>query len=416
MAGGFVDLTEVPAEIAELDRTDPLAAMRERFILPTGVIYLDGHSLGALPRACSERSAQVVDREWGQSLIGGWNDCNWITLPSRVGGKIAKLIGAESDEVIATDSTSVNLFKLIVAAMGIRSVRKTIVTELDNFPTDSYLLDGVVSFCPDLKIKAVSAVDLFEAIDYSTGLVLLSHVHYKSGSMHDMEKITAHAHSRGALILWDLCHSTGAMKLGLNDASVDLAVGCGYKYLSGGPGAPAFLFVARRLQEELRSPLSGWMGHASPFTFERQFRSAPGVLRFLCGTPSVLGLSVLDSALDVLLAADMEHLTRKGRALGDLFIRLIVEGNHDLELASPRESTCRGNQVAIRHPQGYAIIQAMIAQSVIGDFRAPDVMRFGFAPLYVRYQDVWRAAQILFSVLEGKSWMGTNFSRRATVT
>ena len=197
---------------------------------------------------------------------------------------------------------------------------------------------------------------------------------------------------------------------------VDLAVGCGYKYLSGGPGAPAFLFVARRLQEELRSPLSGWMGHASPFTFERQFRSAPGVLRFLCGTPSVLGLSVLDSALDVLLAADMEHLTRKGRALGDLFIRLIVEGNHDLELASPRESTCRGNQVAIRHPQGYAIIQAMIAQSVIGDFRAPDVMRFGFAPLYVRYQDVWRAAQILFSVLEGKSWMGTNFSRRATVT
>jgi kynureninase len=402
-----------------LDAADPLAGFRERFALPEGVIYLDGNSLGALPKAVAARLEEVVRSEWGESLIRGWNAHGWIEAPERIGAKIARLIGARPHEVAAADSTSVNLFKLAAGAAALRPDRGTILSEPGNFPTDLYMLQGLERFLDGrLRLKTVPADEIAAAIDEDTAAVVLTHVHYKSGRRHDMAAITAAAHARGALALWDLSHSAGVLELDLKGADADLAVGCGYKYLNGGPGAPAFLFVAERLQAQIRTPLSGWMGHAEPFAFDDLYRPAPGVKRQLCGTPPILGLAALESALDAVQDADLGLIEAKAAALGDLFIAEVEArcGGAGFRLASPREAGRRGGHVSFAHPDGYAMVQALIAEGVIGDFRAPDILRFGFAPLYVRYVDVWDAAERLAEIVADRRWDQDTFKRRAAVT
>ncbi|MDO8322294.1 MAG: kynureninase [Phenylobacterium sp.] len=403
-------------EALALDRADPLAARRDLFELEEGLIYLDGNSLGALPKAVKGRLAQVVEAEWGRGLIRSWNSAGWIDLPSHVGAKIAALIGAAPDEVIAADSTSVNLFKLAAGALAMRPGRKVILSEPGNFPTDLYILQGLAQFLPGVELRLVDPGGLPDALDDSVALLLLTHAHYKSGELHDMTALTTWAHEVGALALWDLSHSAGALEVDLTGADADLAVGCGYKYLNGGPGAPAFAFVARRHQADFQSPLTGWMGHAQPFAFSDDYAPGQGMLRTLCGTPSVLGLTALDAALTAFDGVEMAALRAKSRALGDLFLDLVAERCPDLGVACPRDSAKRGSQVSLTHPNGYPIVQALIARGVVGDFRAPDVLRFGLAPLYVRYVDVWDAVDHLAQVMAHEEWREPRFNQVAAVT
>jgi len=403
------------------DHTDPLASHRAGFDLPDGVIYLDGNSLGAKPAAVDARLAQVTGREWGRDLITSWNRHGWIDLPLRLGDKIARLIGAEPGEVAVADSTSVNLFKVLAAALRLRPGRGTILSVGDNFPTDLYAAEGLIGLLGGRRqLRLTDASAIAQKIDADTAVVLLTQVDYRTGALLDLASVTGAAHDAGALIVWDLAHSAGAMPVDLNAAQADFAVGCGYKYLNGGPGAPAFAFVARRHHEDFVHPLSGWLGHAAPFAFEPSYRPAPGIARALCGTPPILSLAALEVGVDGgVLAADMTALRAKSMALGDLFIQL-VEG-HDgarfgLTPASPRDAVQRGSQVSFRHPEGYAVMQALIAGGVIGDFRTPDLLRFGFAPLYVRYVDVFDAAAALVDVLATRGWDRLEFKRRATVT
>jgi kynureninase len=403
-----------------LDAADPLSAFRDRFVLPDGVIYLDGNSLGALPKGVAARLDDLVRSEWGESLIRGWNAHGWIEAPARIGAKLARLIGAEPHEVAAADSTSINVFKLAAGAAALRPGRATILSEPGNFPTDLYMLQGLERFLDGrVRLKTLPADEIAAAIDEDTAAVVLTHVHYKSGRRHDMAAITAAAHAKGALALWDLSHSAGVLKVDLNGCGADLAVGCGYKYLNGGPGAPAFLFVAERHQAAIQTPLTGWMGHAEPFAFDDLYRPAPGVRRQLCGTPPILGLAALESALEVLLDADLGAIEAKAAALGDLFIAEVEArcGDAGLTLVSPRDGRTRGGHVSFAHPDdGYAMVQALIAEGVIGDFRAPDVLRFGFAPLYLRYVDVWDAADRLADIVAARRWDQPVFKRRASVT
>ena len=400
-----------------LDDADPLRAFRARFVVPDGVVYLDGNSLGALPRATAARVAQVVEREWGAGLIRSWNDAGWIDLPRRVGDKIARLIGARAGEVIVADSTSVNLFKLLAGALALNPGRRVILTEADNFPTDLYVAEGVASLL-GVELRRVAAADVLGAIDARVAVVSLTHVSYRTGRMHDMTRVTARAREAGALMLWDLAHSAGAMPVDLNAAGVDLAVGCGYKYLNGGPGAPAFLFIAQRHQAAFRSPLSGWLGHAEPFAFAPSYRAAEGIARGLVGTPPILSLAALEVGVDLALEADLTEVRRKSVALAELFITLVEKecSGFELRLVSPRDAAERGSQVSVAHPEGYAIVQALIARGVIGDFRAPDIIRFGFAPLYLRYADVRAAVAHLRDIMATRAWDRPEYRRRATVT
>jgi kynureninase len=400
----------------DLDRADPLASRRDLFDLPEGVIYLDGNSLGALPRSVGPRLQAAVTREWGGDLIKSWNTADWISLPRRVGAKIAPLIGAGADEVIAADSTSVNLFKLAAGALKLRPDRRVILTEPGNFPTDLYILQGLRDFLGDVELRVVEAGKIAEALDESVALLLLTHVHYKTGAVHDMAALTAKAHAVGALALWDLSHSAGALPVDLRGAGADLAVGCGYKYLNGGPGAPAFLFIAQALQAQFRTPLSGWMGHAAPFAFSDEYQPAEGVLRGLCGTPSVLGLTALETALDAFEGVDLVELRAKSMRLGDLFLDLALERCEGFGLGCPRDAASRGSQVALTHEHGYPIMQALIERGVIGDFRAPDVLRFGFTPLYLRYVDVWDAVDRLAAVMASGEWRQARFNEVSAVT
>ncbi|WP_310542621.1 kynureninase [Phenylobacterium sp.] len=399
-----------------LDRADPLAARRDLFELEEGLIYLDGNSLGALPKAVKGRLAEAVEAEWGRGLIRSWNSAGWIDLPSHVGAKIAALIGAAPDEVIAADSTSVNLFKLAAGALAMRPGRKVILSEPGNFPTDLYILQGLAQLLPGVELRLVEPGGFPDALDDSVALLLLTHAHYKTGELHDMKALTTWAHEVGALALWDLSHSAGALEVDLNGAGADLAVGCGYKYLNGGPGAPAFAFVARRHQADFQSPLTGWMGHAQPFAFRDDYAPGAGMLRTLCGTPSVLGLTALDAALTAFDGVEMAALRAKSRALGDLFLDLAAERCPEFGVACPRDSARRGSQVSLTHPNGYPIVQALIARGVVGDFRAPDVLRFGLAPLYVRYVDVWDAVDHLVQVMAGEEWREPRFNQVAAVT
>jgi kynureninase len=405
------------AAIRRWDQEDPLRHRREEFELPGGIIYMDGNSLGPLPRATRARIEEVVGKEWGQGLIRSWNQYNWIDAPLRVGDKIAKLIGARSGEVVVADSTSVNLFKLLCAALAARPDRSVILSEPGNFPTDLYMAEGAIGTRKaPLELKLMPADRIIDAIDSNTAVVMLTHVHYKTAAIHDMRAITARAHEHGALVIWDLSHSVGAIEVDLNGCEADMAVGCGYKYLNGGPGAPAFLFVAERLQAQLTSPLRGWMGHQRPFDFIDQYEPAQGIRRFLCGTPPILGVLSLEVGVDIMLRSRMQDIVQKSRWLSELFVDLLADICPELRLVSPADSSARGSHVSFAHHDGYAIMQALIERGVIGDFRAPDLLRFGLTPLYLRYQDVWDAAYTVADVVHSGCYADPRYSVRAAVT
>jgi kynureninase len=407
-----IELTREQA--AALDRGDQLAGFRDRFVLPEGVIYLDGNSLGPLPIATKARVMEVVERQWGQSLIRSWTDHGWIDLQFRIGEKIARLIGAAPGTTVVADSTSVNLYQLLAAALQRRPGRRVILTEAGNFPTDLYIAQGLAAH---LRLGHVvrQATDVGAALDDGVAVLMLTHVDYRSGAMHDMAALTRAAHAAGVLVLWDLSHSAGAVPLQLETDGVDLAVGCGYKYLNGGPGAPAFLYIAAHMQEELQLPLTGWLGHAAPFAFESEYRPAEGVGRAVVGTPPILSLAAMEAGIDIALEAPVAAVRAKSLALAELFMTLMA-GESEFALLTPRETSRCGSQVAFTHPQGYAIMQALIERGVIGDFRAPDVLRFGLAPLYVRFVDVWDAVATLRDVMGGVAWKEARFQQRRKVT
>jgi kynureninase len=384
------------------DAADPLTPVRQHFYLPEGVIYLDGNSLGPLPWRTHLRLAVVLGGEWGDDLIRAWKSAGWLTLPQRVGDKIARLVGAQPGEVIVADSTSINLFKALCAALAMRPGRSAILTERENFPTDLYIAQGLAEwFDGRYQLRLADRTAIASAIDDDVAVLMLSHVCYRTGDMHNLAALTAQAHAKGALTIWDLAHSAGAVPVDLNEAQADFAVGCGYKYLNGGPGAPAFIFVAHRHQADFQHPLQGWMGHAQPFGFEEVYRPADGIARALCGTPPILSLTALECGVDVALEAPMAEVRAKSLALTDLFIELVDQmcAGCGLRLLTPRDHHRRGSQVSYAHPAAERIMQALIARGVIGDFRPPDILRFGFAPLYLRYVDVWDAARALADVL-----------------
>lgn len=400
---------------AEFDAADPLAGYRERFILPENVVYLDGNSLGALPKATAKRVQEVVEGEWGGGLIRSWNEAGWFEAAGRIGAKIAPLIGAEPNEVIACDSTSVNLFKLIAAALPMRPGRKVVLSEPGNFPTDLYMIAGLEA--QGLATRRLAERDrLVEALDGDVALLMLTHAHYKTGALHDMAALTCAAHEAGALVLWDLSHSTGALPVNLNGVDADFAVGCGYKYLCGGPGAPAFAFVPKRHQAALQQPLTGWFGHAAPFAFSDDYQGAPGIERLQCGTPPILGLAALEVGVDLIAEIGVGRLYEKSQALSTFFLECLAAHHVEIELVSPPRCDERGSQLSFRHAKAYAICQALIARGVIGDFRDPDILRLGFAPAYLRFADMAAAARYLAEVLASSEWKRPEFNQRAAVT
>jgi kynureninase len=415
-----------------LDAQDPLAALRDLFTLPAGVIYLDGNSLGACPKTAPDRVRDVVEREWAVDLIRSWNTAGWFERPRRVGDKIARLVGAQAGELVATDSTSINLYKVLSAALNIaaadRPGRTRIVSERSNFPTDLYIAE---SLCRErgLALDLVEPEQIAGALASDVAVLTLTHVNYRSGAMHDMLAVTAAAHAAGALVVWDLAHSAGAVPIDLHAADADFAVGCGYKYLNGGPGAPAFVWVHPRHTDRFWQPLAGWWGHAAPFEFAPDYRPAAGIARYQCGTQPIISLAALECGVDTVLAAEpyggLAALREKSLALADLFIALVERrcAGHGLALVTPRDPARRGSQVCFSRSNGaYAIVQALIARGVIGDFRAgdgmrhPDILRFGFAPLYLRFVEVWDAVEQLREVLESAEWRDARFQQRAAVT
>jgi kynureninase len=406
-------------EVRALDMADPLRHFRARFSLPEDVVYLDGNSLGALPHASFARLTETVQAHWGQDLIRSWRIHGWVDAPQRVGDRIANLIGAAPGEVIVSDSTSANLYKLIHAALVSQPGRSVVLSEPGNFPTDLYAAEGAIRSLGGRHILRLASADqLMAAIDEDTAIVLLTHVHYKSAAIHDMRALSDAARGAGALTLWDLSHSVGVVEVNLNGVGADLAVGCGYKYLNGGPGAPAFLFIAQRHQQRMVNPLSGWMGHARAFDFVDHFEPAEGIRRFLCGTPQVLGIVALESGVQIVAEAGIVRLAEKSRSLCQLFIALVERrcSAFGFRLVGPTQPRDRGSHVAFSHPNGYPIVQALIARGVIGDFRAPDIVRFGIAPLYTRYEDVWLAVDALHEVLESELWREEQFSIRGAVS
>lgn len=422
-----------------LDAQDPLRDLRHQFTLPEGVIYLDGNSLGVMPNAAASRVAKAVTEEWGQGLIRSWNSAGWFDMPQRLGDKIAKLIGAGPGEVVATDSTSINLFKVLSTALSIAAIdtpaRKTLVSERSNFPTDLYIAEAL---CKErgLTLVLVEADQIDTALTPDVAVLMLTHVNYRTGAMFDMQAVTAKAHAAGVLCVWDLAHSAGAVPVDLTAARADFAVGCGYKYLNGGPGAPAFVWVnPRHAARDVWQPLAGWFGHAAPFAFTPDYQPAAGIKRYLCGTPPVLSMTALECGLDTVLAAQplggMAALRKKSLALTDLFILLVEErcAGYGLGLATPREHAERGSQVCLTRSEGaYAIVQALIARGVIGDFRAGDpstgsgrtgsldILRFGFTPLYTSFEDVWNAVEHLRQVLASGQWRQAEFNQKSAVT
>jgi kynureninase len=411
-------------EALALDALDPLAPLREQFALPPGVLYLDGNSLGVLPKATAARVQQVVTQEWGVDLIRSWNSAGWIDLPQRVGDKIARLVGAGLSELVVADSTSVNLFKVLSAALTITAAdapqRKTILSERSNFPTDLYIAEAL---CRErgFQLQLAEPDEIAGLLSEHTAVLMLTHVNYRTGRMHDMAALTAAAHAAGALTVWDLAHSAGAVPVDLHGAKADFAIGCGYKYLNGSPGAPAFVWAHPRHADRFWQPLAGWMGHAAPFEFTPGYRPAAGISRYLCGTPAVLSLAALECGVDTVLAAEplggMPALRAKSLALTRLFAAQVQASCPQLSLVSPSDDARRGSQVCFAHPEiGYPVIQALIARGVIGDFRAPDVLRFGFTPLYLRYVDAWDAAEHLREVLASGEWQRPEFNRRHAVT
>ncbi len=407
-----------------LDAADPLAPLREQFALPAGVIYLDGNSLGVLPKSTAARLQDVVQREWGTDLIRSWNSAGWMHLPQRVGDKIARLVGAAAGELVVADSTSVNLYKVLSAALTITAAdapqRRLILSERSNFPTDLYIAEALARE-RGFTLQLAEPEELPGLLNAQTAVLMLTHVNYRSGRMHDMAALTRAAHEAGALTVWDLAHSAGAVPVDLHGAHADFAVGCGYKYLNGGPGAPAFVWAHPKHAGRFWQPLAGWMGHAAPFEFTPGYRPAAGISRYLCGTPAVLSLAALECGVDTVLAAQehggMAALRRKSLTLTKLFAERVAATCPALVLASPQEEALRGSQVCFAHPHiGYPVMQALIARGVIGDFRAPDILRFGFTPLYLRFADAWDAAEQLRQVLHSEEWRRPQFNQRQAVT
>ncbi|MEP7453820.1 kynureninase [Phyllobacterium sp. SB3] len=402
------------------DQSDPLKSFRDGFELPANVIYLDGNSLGALPKSVKQRVARTISEEWGEQLIRSWNSADWIHLPQRVGNKIGRLIGAAENTVVAADSTSINLFKVLSAALDLNTERSKIISEKENFPTDLYIAEGVARQIGKghQLVLADTPDDIANMLDRDVAVLMLTHVNYRTGYRHDMAAITQAAHDKGVLVIWDLAHSAGAMPVDLTSADADFAIGCGYKYLNGGPGAPAFLYVNPRHQGAFNQPLSGWFGHRAPFNFETAYAPSTGIEQYLCGTPQVLGMVALDEALSLWDNVDMEALRTKSIALCDYFIEGIdaFAAEYGLTLVTPREADMRGSQVSYSCENGYAIMQALIARGVIGDFRAPDIIRFGFTPLYLSFADVEKAVTILKDILKTRSWDAEEYRVLGAVT
>ncbi|MBG6238179.1 kynureninase [Mycetocola sp. CAN_C7] len=406
------------------DRRDPLSAFRAEFVLPEGILYFDGNSLGPRPVRSLERARSVVADEWGSGLIRSWNDADWFTLPSRLGDKVSRLIGAADGETVVTDTTTLNIFKTLAAAIRIQDVRdpsrRVLLSERDNFPTDLYIAEGLIEFIDrGYELRLVDGPDdLAGALGPDVAVVLLSHVNYRTGAMFDLAASTSVIHEAGSLVVWDLAHSAGAVPLDLTGADADFAVGCTYKYLNGGPGSPAFLWVNPRHHDDFRQPLSGWWGHARPFAMEPSFEPHVGIQRFLCGTQPVVSMSLAECGLDIALRADPLVIRHKSIELSNLFIALVEErcGSHPLTLITPRDPAARGSHVSFRHPEGYAVMQALIAHGVIGDYREPEVLRFGITPLYLGYTDVWDAVEILRDLLDTGAWDRPEFYARTAVT
>lgn len=406
------------------DRQDPLAHVKEQFDLPPGVLYLDGNSLGVLPKTAAARAAQVITEEWGTGLIRSWNTAGWFDLPAHLGDKLGSLLGAREGELVVTDTTSLNIFKALAAALRIQQQkhpkRRVILSERDNFPTDLYMIQGMIDLLQQgYEMRLIDDdLPLDKALDDSVAVMLLSHVNYRSGHMHDMAAVTAQAHACGALAIWDLAHAAGAVPVDLNGANADFAVGCTYKYLNGGPGSPAFIWVAPRHTRDFWQPLSGWWGHSRPFDMAVAYEPAGGIRRYLCGTQPIVSLSMVECGLDVARAAGMDEVRKKSLALSDLFIDLVESrcAGHPLTLVTPRTHADRGSHVSFRHPNGFEVMQALIARGVIGDYREPEVLRFGLTPLYFGYADVWDAVDILKDVLDTRSWDKPEFKQRSAVT
>ncbi len=412
-------MRSITADAAALDAADPLRQVRDLFHLPEGVIYLDGNSLGPPPKAAFAALDRAARHEWGEGLIRSWNDAGWWTLTDTLGDRVGRLIGAAPGQTVVTDSTSINIYKALHAALALRPDRHTILAEHTSFPTDLYMAEGVASSRPGTTLRLAEDSAMLEAlIGYDTAVVLINHVDYRSGTLRDMTGLTKRVQAAGAIVVWDLCHSAGVVPITLDAVGADLAVGCTYKYMNGGPGAPAFVFASRRHHEELQQPLSGWWTHAQPFAMESRYRPAPGIRRMLCGTQPILSLRALEAALDVFADIDLSAVRAKSLALTGLFMDLVepLGRAHGLRILTPRNEAQRGSQVAIACEQAYPVVQALIARGVIGDFRAPDIMRFGFAPLYLSYHDVAEAADSLRDVLQSGAWRDPKFAARAAVT
>jgi kynureninase len=407
-------------DIIALDKADPLAKKRLEFDLPANTIYLDGNSLGALPKSVKSRVAEVVSQQWGNDLIKSWNSHSWIDLPIKVGEKIAPIIGAAQGQVMCCDSISVNLFKLLCSALTLNSERSVVLSTKDNFPTDLYMVQGLSDLLgPDLcQLHMVEEQDIQQNLTESVAVLLLTQVNFRTGKLLDMAKLTQLAHDKGILVIWDLAHSAGALPVELDKCEADFAVGCGYKYLNGGPGSPAFLYVAKRHQALVRQPLSGWMGHEKPFAFDAEYAPAPNINQFQCGTPNVISMCALDTALDVWQDVNMVQIRNKSKALANTFLELIHTHSclEDLDLCSPDDAKQRGSQLAFSHDDAFAICQALIEKGVIADFRAPNILRFGFTPLYTSFEDVWLAVTTLAEIVKSEYYKEQRFNVTLKVT
>ena len=411
----------VPDSLAacrRLDRADPISALARRFRLPAGVVYLDGNSLGPLPRASEAAVRRATAAEWGRLLVGGWNAADWIGLPARTAERIAPLIGADPDEVACADSVSVNLFKLAAGALALRPDRKVLLAAEGDFPTDGYMLQGLSRLRPDIRIQTVSRLEIAGALSDDVAVLVLSHADYRTGALADLASLSRQASAAGVLTLWDLSHTTGLAPIGLAAAAADMAVGCGYKYLNGGPGAPAFAFLARRHHEAFANPLSGWMGHQRPFDFAPGYAPAAGAARLMAGTPPILSLTALHAALELFGGLDPADLLERSRRLSDLFLARAAPTleAHGFTCVSPALRQARGGHLAFAHPQAYPVVQALIAAGVVGDFRAPDLMRLGFSPLFLSRTDVWAAADRFARIMETGAWRNPAFAEQQRVT